>query len=193
MTGVESTLLLQNIGTNFWMINLHILLALVFGALYPLRKSCRPFKWINEKLGRYLHFNGLLRFYMSLFFDIALLSCLNLHIADWNSLFNDVKVSNYLSIAFLTLISSVPPILILFHCKKQNLWRKKEFRSKYGTVLGGTSIRLQKEKKRIVLAIPTMFFLRRILFIVAVLVMGGFVWGQLTLLCYISLTMCFIL
>ena len=42
------------------------------------------------------------------------------------------------------------------------------------------------------MAIPAMFFLRRIAFVLTVLFMGDFVLGQLAILCYTSLIMCFL-
>ena len=87
MVGVESTLLLANIGFMKWLIGLNILLVLIYSILYPCRDSYSCFKWANEKIGGYLYFDGLLRLYMEAFFDIAMISCLNLYIADWDSLF----------------------------------------------------------------------------------------------------------
>ena len=43
MVGVESTLMLQNIGNKFWMIGLHILLVLMHAVLLPIKTSCRLF------------------------------------------------------------------------------------------------------------------------------------------------------
>ena len=135
MVGVESTLLLANIGFTKWLIGLNILLVLTHSILYPLRNSCSCFKWASEKIGGYLYFDGLLRLYMEIFFDIAMIACLNLYIADWDSLFGIEKASNYLSIFFVILISALPPTLVLIYSLKPNLWRDKKFQQKYGTFL----------------------------------------------------------
>ena len=127
MEGMESTLLLANIGFLKWLIGLNILLVVIHILLYPLRNSCRVFKWANKKIGGYLYFDGLLRLYMEIFFDIAMISCLNLYTAEWDSLFEIEKASNFLSVVFVILISALPPILVFIYCLKPNLWRKKRF------------------------------------------------------------------
>ena len=55
---------------------------------------------------------------MEVYFDIALISCLNLYVADWDSLFEVEKASNYLSIAFVIILGVFPPILVLIYCIK---------------------------------------------------------------------------
>ena len=135
MEGMESTLLLANIGFLKWLIGLNISLIVIHIILYPLRNSCRAFKWANEKIGGYLYFDGLLRLYMEIFFDIAMISCLNLYTADWDSLFEVEKESNYQSVVFVILISALPPTLVLIYCLKPNFWRDKKFQQKYGAFL----------------------------------------------------------
>ena len=60
---------------------------------------------------------------MEKYFDIALISCLNLYVANWDSLFEVEKASNYLSVAFVVLIGALPPILVLLYCLKSKQWR----------------------------------------------------------------------
>ena len=55
---------------------------------------------------------------MEVYFDIALISCLNLYITDWDGLFEVEKASNYLSVAFVILLGALPPIIVLIYCLK---------------------------------------------------------------------------
>ena len=142
MAGYESTLLLQNLEFTFYLIALHVLLVPIYGILYPMRNSCRPIKWAHRKLGGYLNMNGLIRFYMELYFFIALTSCVNLKVVNWDSLFTAEKVSNYMSVSFLTLIGAVPLIMGFFYWKYPGAWRKPEFIQQYGVLLDEAKIKL---------------------------------------------------
>ena len=83
--GLESTLLLENIGFIFYMIAVNIVFVLIHATLHNCRKSCKCSTKTHSKLGNYLYYNGMMRFYREVFFDLGLLSCLNVHMADWDT------------------------------------------------------------------------------------------------------------
>ena len=57
-------------------------------------------------------------------------------------------------------------------------------------MLDGTSQKLKKQKRRFLMLIPIMFFVRRFAFVCSALLMRDLLWGQLTIQIYISLGMC---
>ena len=85
MAGVESELLLANIGFVLYMIYVHCLMILIHACLHRLKSCNRYFEKIHQKLGSYLYWEGLNRFYIEVFLDLTLQSILNLYTADWNS------------------------------------------------------------------------------------------------------------
>ena len=117
--GVESTLFLENIGLIFWLIVMHV--AFVFFhlvAVRPLRNSCSFMARLDAKIAGHLYFNGILRFFMEVFFDVAMMSCLNLHTTDWDDLFYSQQASDYLSLSFVILICIVPVATVTIYCMK---------------------------------------------------------------------------
>ena len=48
MVGVESTLLLSNIGFTKWVIGLNVSLVLIHIIVYPVRNTCRLFNWASK-------------------------------------------------------------------------------------------------------------------------------------------------
>ena len=113
MAGTETVFLLANIGFAIYMIYYHVFIAVVHACLHPLRKSSRIFSKLHTKISNYLYWDGFHRFYMELFSDLTFLSILNLSTADWNTPFLSVKISNYLSIVTLIIITGVLLVYIV--------------------------------------------------------------------------------
>ena len=83
MAGVESKLFLANIGFAIYLVYAHLLAVVVHACLHKMRNSGRCVTRLHSKLGSYLYWEGLNRFYMEIYFDYVFLSILNLHSIDW--------------------------------------------------------------------------------------------------------------
>ena len=85
----------------------HILIAIVHACLHKFRsRSSIAFK-LHHKIGSYLYWTGLNRFYMELYFDLNFLSILNLHTADWDTEFISERISNTASVIVLGFVNLV--------------------------------------------------------------------------------------
>ena len=82
---LETNLFLSNIGFMLVIILLHVLFVILHAFIYYFRNSGKLINKLYNKLGPYLYWNGLLRLYMEMFFELALLSALNLHMANWDT------------------------------------------------------------------------------------------------------------
>ena len=111
--GLESTLFIENIGSCLLMIMLYILLAIMCLFLYNVKS-------IWNKLGPKLYWNGLIRLFLELYQDLALLSFLNLYTAEWDSVYDYVCYSNNLSAAVFTVVLAVPLILAVVMFRMRN-------------------------------------------------------------------------
>ena len=76
--GMESKLLLKNIGLIMYLIFLNIFYALLHCMIRPLRNSGSCLKKTSEKMESYLYFKGSMRFFMEVFFDVCLVASLNI-------------------------------------------------------------------------------------------------------------------
>ena len=74
-----------------------------------------------------MFWNGYIRLFMEVFQELALHSALNIHTLQWDSPFEAVKYSNYLSIIFLSLVCIVPICLTILYCAKTKELKEKEF------------------------------------------------------------------
>ena len=72
MAGVESELFLANIGFVLYIIYVHCLVILIHACLHRLKSSNQCFEKIYAKLGSYLYWEGLNRFYIEVFLDFTL-------------------------------------------------------------------------------------------------------------------------
>ena len=104
MAGIESIFFLANIGFVMYLIYIHVFLAIVHASIHKLRNKSRCIERLHTKIGSYFYWEGYNRFYMEIFLNVAFLSILSLHTADWASQFLSVKFSNALSVVFIVII-----------------------------------------------------------------------------------------
>ena len=137
--GIESKLLLLNIGMTMYMIYFNVLYGVLHSILAPFKQKSSFIRKTVAKMNDYLYFNGTIRFYMEIFFDIIILASLNLYTADWGTPFIAEQASNYLSIVFIILISIWPIGCILLACLRPKKWIAQTFQSRVGTIFEETS------------------------------------------------------
>ena len=110
--GMESTLFISNIGSRLLVIMAYILAAFTCLVLYKVKR-------VWNCLGPIIYWNGLIRLFLELYRDLALLSILNLYTAEWDSAYSSVRFSNSLSATFFAIIMSVPIILAVLMYRKR--------------------------------------------------------------------------
>ena len=76
--------MLQNLGMMLWIMVAHVFFALVHILFYKLKKACSCMKKLEDKIGNYLYWNGLIRLSMEVYFDVTLLAVLNVYVMDWD-------------------------------------------------------------------------------------------------------------
>ena len=79
-SGLESEIFLANIGFVLWFLMSNVLLALIHLVLRIFKDKCnnKRIDSLYDKIGSSLYWNGLQRMYMEFYFDIAIISTLNL-------------------------------------------------------------------------------------------------------------------
>ena len=132
--GYDSRLFIGNMGLSLWIIYLNIFLSIICLLAFV----C--WKWLFKKLSPHLFWNGLIRLFIEVFQEVALIGALNLHTVEWSSSFMTVEYSNYLALIFTSLIFLVPIGLTVFYCRRLNDLNKKTFEKKYGAFLEGNNL-----------------------------------------------------
>ena len=133
----------------------------------------------------------MIRFYLEIFFDLALLTILDAHTMQWDARFPSITASNCLSILFIALVGSLPVYLLFFYSIKHASWPDPSFQEKVGTLLAGTNFKAQS--RCLTLIIPMVFFMRRLVFVLTVIYMDDLIWGQLTIQIFVALFMVIVL
>ena len=131
--GIESTLLIMNIGPVFWITcgYLSFLLVILF---------CIKVKYIREKFAKKVFYNGIIRFIMSMFQDYVLLCILNLATADFDTVYADERYSNTLSIVLLAIFLIMSLTIILITCVKRASWTENSFLERFGEQLDSLDV-----------------------------------------------------
>ena len=166
--GIESKLIIKNIGSTFVIIMIYALVATMTTVFYK-----------NERIwnffGPIIFWNGLIRLFMELYQDLALMSFLNLKSAEWDSVYPSVRYSNYLSALFLAIILAVPVLLGYVLYKNVTKWNDEKFQDKFGSLFEGTD--LKKNSKSTTVAVLLIFLLRRLSIVISVVALEEYVWG----------------
>ena len=115
--GYESTLLLKNSSLIIWTLTVNAALFLLFCITRMLSRFSSRLTCCIKKLSVYFFWNGLIRLFMEVFFEIAFASSLNLYTADWNTSYFAVKYSNILSSIFCIGSALITIFLIIFYSK----------------------------------------------------------------------------
>lgn len=99
---------------------------------------------LEQKLRRYLYWNGLIRFFIEVYLDFTLLAFINLRDFEWDSSFSSVTFCNLLAVNVVIAISVLPIALISFFlCKKSAAWKEEKFQERYGSFLDGTNLEMK--------------------------------------------------
>ena len=124
---------------------------------------------------------------MEFFFQLLLLSALNLHTVEWNSPFESVQKSNFISLFIIVvLFSGLVTFIIIYFCSPRDQ-RIRKFNKRCSTLLKGTRVKRHRQKNS-VLFVPVLFFMRRILFILIVILMRQYFWVQLASINFVALS-----
>ena len=110
--GYESRLFIGNIGLPIWLIYFNIILTILY-LLFCY--CCKRYPGLAAKLKQHIHFNGQIRFFIELYFDVTLFSALNLKTIDWGSPLPWVIYSKILGVIFMALNLALPLTLLVFY------------------------------------------------------------------------------
>ena len=116
--GHESSLMIPELGTLFYMLLGTLALCFVHLLLIGLAKLCPKTSFLSDKVRYYLYWNGSIRFFMEGYLDFALLALLNVNELDWDQDFWAVRFSNSLAIIVAILTCTLPVFFVFFYACK---------------------------------------------------------------------------
>ena len=180
MVGYEYLYYLANIGFAMILIYMHVLLFMFHLATYKIKNCLSCFHRLHRKIGTYLYWAGLNRFFMELFFDLTFLSILNLiTVDDYLSDFPSVTATNIIALLNLIFSGSILALYTISYARrpKNGSNRLKLFGLKFDPLLRGTKWQhTDSATKWYIIFIPVSFFSKRLLLVALLLATGGFVW-----------------
>lgn len=174
MFGYESTLFLGNAGFGLYVLWGHLLIYLIYLFTYKVG-------FLRRRIGNYLFWNTLIRLYCEMFFEMLLVATLNIKTMDWSSPFKGVICSNVLSIFVIIIVVSSQIAMFCFYRKKLNNWTDDTFQDRYGALLDGTKNNSKTITKGMLLFYITLYFLRRMIFVICVFLLEEHLWFQIAI------------
>ena len=152
---------MANAGLFLWTIFGHFFLILIFALLYKV-------SFIRRHLGKYLFWGTLIRLFTEGFFEIALLSILNLKNFEWDSPFRMVRFSNFVSLFAILMVAFLPIYLVCFYGAKKDKWNDDNFQETSGALLEDYKLNSKVVPKTFILIMVVSFFVRRLIFVIGI-------------------------
>ena len=143
--------------------------------IYPFRNCHRHTQKVHLKLKEYLYWDGTIRLFMVLFFDITLFAILNLHTVDWQSEFASIKASNAVAVISMIIACGTLVLFTVSYFRLPKVNRTEKFAEKFEPLLSGTD-RIDVRAKWYLILVPTLHFVNRLLFVSLVIVEHDKTW-----------------
>ena len=137
-------------------------------------------KPLRRRLSASLFWNVLIRLFMEVYLETILLSIHNLKNIVWKDSSLHIA-SNILAIVFVLVFCLVPLFLLYFFGKFKEIWHTDKFRDKYGTLIESSNQNSEADHKWAHLIAPMIFFKRRLVLALSIVLLGDYLWLQIFL------------
>ena len=110
--GIETLFFATNIGSSIWLTYINLFIAILSLAFYTV--EC-----VWKRLGNSYYWNGLIRIFMSVYQDFAMLAFLNLYKVEWRSGWTSQTYSYVISVISSVLVITLPPLFVVLLYRKR--------------------------------------------------------------------------
>lgn len=176
-----------NAGFLIWFLFANFALIVPFFVIWVCSKKCTCCKKLETNMNNYLFCNGILRLLIQSFFEIFLLSSLNVYTVDTEAEDGDTIYSYWLAYAMCVLCIALLVFLPCAYKRKEKKWTDPNFDARFGAYLTDVNVEYKGRTKWTVLFHPILFLFRRIVFVWSVLIMREYVVFQIFIQMYLSL------
>ena len=121
------------------------------------------------------------------YLDLCLFSLINIKNLKWTP-FIAVTMSNYASIFIMVLVCGFPIFACFWYLYKMNSWGDDDFKHRWGSLLDRVDIN-KKSMKGLGIIFPLSYFVRRLTFSIVLVFWVDFLWGQIAIMCMISVAL----
>ena len=179
--GFGSLLVWVNGSVLNWVFIFNLFLLLILGIVVFVNKRTGRLQWTRNKLQGHLIMNPLIVLFLEAFLEISIFATLNLYTWDWNTDFESVMVSHIMAIFYAVFLTCGSFFLLTLYMRNIKIWNDEDaFVGKYDAAISNANVDMLRQQG-MVMAIPVMFFARRIVLTITVIFMQEFLTGHLGL------------
>ena len=137
--------------------------------------------------------NPLILLFLEAFLEVSIFVTVNLYTWDWNPDFESVMISHIMAIFYAVLLICGSFFLLALYMRNILIWNDEDaFKGKYDAAISSANVDMMRQQG-MVMAIPVMFFARRIVLTITVIFMQEFLTAHLGLQLSFSMGMIYIL
>ena len=141
------------------------------------------------KFKNYLFWGAALRFIFEAYLELALCAVIGFTSIHWVKDDFSLFYNNIFTIGMICSVLMMPLFTSIFYGCKIDQMDDDEFKSKFGTLYEGLNLDMDKGKRKSGLFFPFFFVIRRLLFVTAAIWLSHFLWSQLAIQFFCSVTM----
>lgn len=163
--GLESTLFLNNLGSQIFIMILLIIVYVIYTLLLIFKNVSKGLKKMLNKVNRIIFWSLPIRFLSESFTVILLCATINLDRLSFESF--GLKVNAILSLTFLGICMLTLPLVWIFFSKQANFLTNRKIIRRFGSLY--SDMQTKVERVRGVQLFQMLYFLRRILLVFSII------------------------
>jgi len=188
-SGYEYLHVIENLGTSVALVQLYFFSCFLCLVMYCLKHKHERINRYYEKMRNFLFWGAALRFVFEAYLEISVCTTIGIATMEWKSDNFAIFYNNLFNIGLAAVLLIMPFFTSLFYYFNADNMDDEEFEIKFGTLYSGLNLDLKENKRKSALFFPFFFVIRRLLFLVAAIFLNGFLWGQLAIQFFCSVTM----
>ena len=137
--------------------------------------------------------NPLFLLFLEAFLELSIFATLNIYTWDWNPDFESVMISHVMAIFYAVFLIGGSFFLLALYMRNIMIWNDEDaFKGKYDAAISNANVDMMRQQG-MVMAIPVMFFARRIVLTITVIFLQDYLTAHLGLQLAFSMGMIYIL
>ena len=131
--------------------------------------------------------------FLEAFLELSIFATLNIYTWDWNPDFESVMISHVMAIFYAVFLIGGSFFLLTLYMRNIMIWNDEDaFKGKYDAAISNANVDMMRQQG-MVMAIPVMFFARRIVLTITVIFLQDYLTAHLGLQLAFSMGMVYIL
>lgn len=186
--GYDTCFMIPAMGTVFFLLCTYLATIVTHAILFFIEKKAPKVAIVRGFLSKLLYWGPLSRFFMESYMEMCILAFINMETLFWHPKLHALKFSNVVGLILLGAYLALPIVMVIYVSYRVAHWTDEKFLKINGTLLDGLSTNWISRRQS-VLFMPSMYFGRRLAFVLTIVYLPEFFWAVIAVQFAISLSL----